>query len=75
MMFDATYKLIGLRIPVYLLLVVDGDGLSKIVDFFVLSDETKTVIESIVNVFKKYNEAWSNIPVMLSDKYFNERDM
>ena len=25
-LFDATYKIINLRIPVYLLLVVDGDG-------------------------------------------------
>ena len=53
---DATYKFIDLRIPVYLLLVVDGDGLSEIVVLFILTDETKIVIESI-HVFKKYNES------------------
>ena len=31
LLVDATYKLIDLRIPVYLLLVIDGDGLSEIV--------------------------------------------
>ena len=53
---DATYKFIDLRIPVYLLLVVDGDGLSEIVVLFILTDETKIIIESI-HVFKKYNES------------------
>ena len=53
---DATYKFIDLRIPVYLLLVVDGDGLSEIVVLFILTDETKIVIESI-HAFKKYNES------------------
>lgn len=43
----------------YLLLVVDGDGLSELVALFILTDEVKAVIESIVNVFKKYNEALS----------------
>ena len=51
---EATYKLIDLRIPVYLLLVVDGDGLNEIVALFILADETETVIESIITVFKKY---------------------
>ena len=53
---DATYKFIDLRIPVYLLLVVGGDGLSEIVVLFILTDETKIVIESI-HVFKKYTES------------------
>ena len=57
LLLDATYKLIDLRIPVYLLLVVDGDELSEIVALFILADETKIVIEYIVNVFKKYNES------------------
>ena len=58
MLVDATYKLFDLRIPVYLLLVVDGDGLSEIVVLFILADETKVVIEPTVDVFEKYNESW-----------------
>ena len=47
---NVTHKLIDLRIPVYLLLVVDGDWLSETVALFILADETKTVIESIVRI-------------------------
>ena len=50
---DATYKLIDLRIRVYLLLAAVWDGLSEIVALFILADETKTVIEPTVNVFNK----------------------
>ena len=35
---NATHKLIDLRIPVYLLLVVDGDWLSETVALFILAD-------------------------------------
>ena len=41
---DATYKLLDLRIPVYLLLEVDGIGLRKIVALFILIEETKETI-------------------------------
>ena len=58
LLVDATYKLIDLRIPVYLLLVIDGDGLSEIAALIILADDTKPVIESVVNIFKKYNHSW-----------------
>ena len=70
---DPTYKFIDLRIPVYLLLVLDGDGLSEIVVLFILTDETKIVIESI-HAFKKYNESWPKTHPVISDKGFNERN-
>lgn len=38
---DATYKLIDLRIRVYLLLAAVLDGLSEIVALFILADKTK----------------------------------
>ena len=57
LLVDATYKLIDLRIPVYLLLVIDWDGLSGIVALFIMADETNTLIESTVNVFKKHKES------------------
>ena len=58
LLVDATYKLIDLRIPVYLLLVIDGDGLSEIAELIILADDTRPVIESVVNIFKKYNHSW-----------------
>ena len=49
------YKLIDLGIPEYLLHEIDGDGLSEIVALIILADDAKPVIESVVNIFKKYN--------------------
>ena len=51
LLFDATYKLMDLRIPVYLLFVIDGDGLSEMAALRILVDDTKPVVESVVNSF------------------------
>ena len=40
---------------------------------FILTDETKIVIESI-HAFKKYNESWPKTHPVISDKGFNERN-
>ena len=44
MLVDATYKLLDLRMPVYLLLVVDGNGSSEIIGLFLVEEESKEVI-------------------------------
>ena len=74
MLVDATYKLLGLRLPVYLLLVIDGDGLSEIAVLFILADELKSTVENIVKVFQKHNEFWTETKVIMSDKDFVERE-
>lgn len=74
LLVDATYKLLNLRLPVYLLVNIDGDGQSEIVALFILGDETKTTVEEMVKVFKKHNEAWSKCRVIMSDKDFVERE-
>ena len=73
-MVDATYKLLELRMPVYLILVVDGDGSSEIVAMFILAEETQTIIESAVSSFKELNSAWKETVVIMADKDFTERD-
>ena len=74
MLVDATYKLLHLRIPVYLLLVRDGNGLSEIIGLFLVEEESKAVISSIVNNFKEKDKAWSKTAVIMSDKDFTERE-
>ena len=74
LLVDATYKLLELRMPVYLLLCVDGEGSSEIVGMFILAEETKAVIEAAVGVFNKFNPSWSETKVVMSDKDFSERD-
>ena len=71
LLVDATYKLIDLRILVYLLLMIDGDELSEIAALIILADDTKPAIESVVNIFKNYNHSWEKTAVTMSDKDFN----
>ena len=48
LLVDATYKLLDLRMPVYLLMGIDGDGLSEVVAMFIVAEETKEVIQATV---------------------------
>ena len=74
LLVDATYKLLDLRIPVYLLLTMNGNGLSKIVALFILTEETKETIQTVLHVFKAKNESWEKTKVIMSDKDFVERE-
>ena len=57
-----------------LLFVIDGDGLSEIPALFILADELKSTVESIVKIFQKHNEFWTETEVIMSDKDFVERE-
>jgi len=72
-LFDATYKLNELRMPLYLMLVIDGNGQSEIVSLFLTSLETKAVITDMINVFKSTNPSWSKVGVIVTDKDFTEK--
>ena len=71
---DVKYKLFDLRLPVYLLLVIDSNGFSEIAGLFTVAEETKVLIEEVVTVFKKYNPNWYSTSVITSDKDFNEQE-
>ena len=44
---DAKYKLFDLRLQVYLLLIIDSNGLSEIAGLFTVAEETKVLIEEV----------------------------
>lgn len=75
LLVDAMYKLLDLRMPVYLLMGIDGDGLSEVVAMFIVAEETKEVIQATVELFKKHNPSWDETKVVMSDKDFTERDV
>ena len=52
---DATYKLLELCFPVYIMFVEDGNGQSEIAAVFLLLEETEQSIKSMIGIFKKYN--------------------
>ena len=74
LLVDATYKLLELRMPIYLLIAIDGDGQSEIVALFILADESKPTVTEVVQVFQKHNSCWTDTKVVMSDKDFIERD-
>ena len=74
LLVDATYKLLELWMPIYLLIAIDGDGQSEIVALFILADESKPTVTEVVQVFQKHNSCWTDTKVVMSDKDFIERD-
>ena len=52
---DATYKLLELHLPVYIMLMEDGNGQSEIAAVFLLMEETEQSIKSMIGMFKKQN--------------------
>ena len=72
---DATYKLLELRFPVYILLIEDGNGQSEIVAVFLLLEETEASLSKMLEIFKKYNPTWKGVRVLMSDKDLTEREV
>ena len=72
---DATYKLNDLRMPLYVLLTVDGNGESEIVCLWIVQNEEKGLITSLLVEFKKHNYNWSLTKCVMSDKDMTERNV
>lgn len=75
LLVDATYKLNDLQMPLYVLMVVDGNGESEIVCLWLTQFEDKETITELVQEFKKQNSGWSSIQCVMSDKDMNERNV
>ena len=50
-LIDATYKLNNLRMSMYILVVVDGIGESKIVALWLVVNEDKDTISHLMDIF------------------------
>ena len=44
---DATYKLLELRLPLYIMLIEDGNGESEVAAAFLLLEETEELLSKI----------------------------
>ncbi len=71
---DATYKLLDLRLPIYLMLVEDSNGESEIVCVCILVSEDSESIKWMLEMFQKHNSRWIDIRVVMADKDIKERD-
>ena len=74
LLIDATYKLNDLRMPLYIMMVVDGNGESEIVALWIVASEDRISIKNMVQIFKRHNSTDRTVCIM-SDKDMTERDV
>ncbi|XP_047146768.1 uncharacterized protein LOC124819321 [Hydra vulgaris] len=72
---DATYKLLEIRMPVYILLCEDGAGESEIAAVGLLTHEDAASFSWFVERFKSFNIAWPKTNVFMTDKDLTEREI
>jgi len=70
---DATYKLLDLRLSVYIMLAVDGNGQSQVVAVMLLADETRSTVSAAIKAFQEHNPEWTKTASIMTDKDFVER--
>lgn len=70
---DATYKVNDRRMPLFIMLVVDGNGESQIAALFILKSENYDIVTKMLNKFKAVNENHEQINVILRVKSFTDR--
>lgn len=67
-MFGATYSLNDRRMPLVILLVVDGNGESQIAGLFLVRSENLPILNTMFREFKSENEKCDKIEVIVTDK-------
>lgn len=72
---DATYKLLEIGIPTYLMLCEDSNGLSEIVFVTLLVAEDQESMEWMMNAFKRNNPNWTDVRIVMAYKDIGERDV
>ena len=75
LLINATYKLNNLRLPLYIMLAIDGNGESEIIGLMLLADEQADMLRRMIRLFKKHNLAWEGINCVMADKDMTERNI
>ena len=70
---NSTYKLNVNDIPLYALIGCDGEGKTRPVSLFLVTDETEETIRNMLELFKADNPKWEQIRVVLTDKDMSQR--
>ena len=73
LLIDATYNLNDLRIPLYVLMNVDGNGESEVIALWLVATEDRNTL--LFDKFKERNPKWMDIAVIMADKDMVERDV
>ena len=73
-LIDVTYKLNNLWMPMYIMLVVDGNGESEITALWLVVNEDKMTISHLMDIFLKHNDTIKTKCIM-ADKEMTERSV
>ena len=74
LLLDATYKLNDMRMPLYVLVVVDGNGESVVICLWMVANEERATISGLMDIFVRNNDT-ANIKCVMADKDMTERDV
>lgn len=72
-LMDATYKLNDRRMPLFLMMVIDGNGESQIVAMFIIRTENYDIVLKMLNKFRTVNVKHNEVKTILSDNNFADR--
>ena len=72
---DATYKLLELGLPTYLMLCEDSNGQSEIIAVCLLVSEDAESMKWMMESLKKAGSQWRNIRIIMADKDIGERQV
>lgn len=72
---DATFKLLSIRAPLYLVVVEDSEGCTEIVAACILMTEDRPSVTWFVDCFKNAHPSWDQIKCVMADKDFLEREV
>lgn len=73
LIMDATYKLNDRRMPLFVMVIIDGNGESQIVGLCLLRSENYIIVKQMMEKFKSMNPKHNQIKTILTDKSFPDR--
>jgi hypothetical protein len=73
-LIDSTYRVNNLRMPLYIVLCVDGNGQSQMVALWIVKSEDRQTILKMFDILKQQNDT-SGTKVVMADKDWIERDV
>lgn len=71
---DSTYRLNSEDIPLFALVGADGEGHTRAMCLFLVTDESQETLLALLELFKKDNPNWIKVKVVVTDKDMAERN-
>lgn len=73
LLYDATYKLNNMDLPLFTQCVIDGNGQTELVSLYICRSESKEGVGAMLDIFKQNNNDWHRTTVIIGDKDFADR--